>query len=102
MNAQQAPTGWQTLSARQASRFDPVQTALKIKNSRIGGITQSAKRIAMTVSAEFSGEENRFARSQPTMPVVEPGGGRVAAGSRRRKAVSTALIPTAPPAPRGG
>src|SRR4051794_17196932 len=92
MKVQHAPTGWPTLSARQESRFEPVQTASKRRKFRIGGRIQMTKARAARVMIVLGMDEKSFARAQAMMPTDEMGGGSVSACSRRRNSASTALI----------
>ena len=54
------------------------------RNRNSGGTIQAMKRIAISVSAILSGDENKFARSQPNTPARDDGGGRLNAGAWRK------------------
>src|ERR1700733_3408173 len=85
MKAQQAPGVGLPGDARQALRSAPVQVASMRKNRNSGGTTHAMKRTQIRVSTTLNGDENRLARSQPTIPDRVFGGGKVSAGDRRRK-----------------
>src|SRR5579864_9242851 len=68
----------------QASRSAPDQVASMRRKRTTGGTIQARKRIAISVSAMLNGDENRLARSQPSMPARDDGGGRFAAGAWRK------------------
>ena len=63
-------------TSRQASRSLPVHTASMNRNLTSRGSTQASSSAIRMVSAILNGVENRFARSQPTAPVIAAGGGR--------------------------
>src|SRR5271167_4824655 len=84
-NAQHAPITGCSGGARQTSPSLPDHTASMRKNRSSGGTTQAMHRMQTSVSAILPGDENRFARIQPTAPARLCGGGKRSAGVVRRK-----------------
>ena len=74
-NAQQAPAS-PFGPPRHASRSVPLHTASMNRNRITGGMTRISRPRMASVSRVLSGDENRFARSQPIGPVVATGAGR--------------------------
>ena len=69
---------------KQASRSAPDHTASKMKKRSKGGAIQTMAAMQMMVSAILTGDENRLARIQPSMPVLATGAGNNWAGASRR------------------
>jgi hypothetical protein len=80
MNVQQAPSGL----ALQAS-LPPIQTALKMSQSRAPKINQTPNPPIKIVSKELKGVENKLLRIHPKNPTVLAGAGRLGANSLRTK-----------------
>src|SRR5262245_60030017 len=77
---QQAPPGAQSEKAGARVPFSTstgkVQVALKISQSRAGGITRYSRYSATSVSTISSGDDNRLLRTQATGPATLIGGGK--------------------------
>src|SRR5580692_8353572 len=100
---QQAPTGWPTVSARQALRSVPCQTASTSRKRSAGTTVNQISSAPTTVSRILVGELNRRVRRKPTKPVVFTGAGfsgtswlRTKTTSLMRQA-SCAKTPAEPP-----
>src|SRR4029077_5195575 len=82
--------------SRHASRSVPLHTASISRNLTNSGMTQANNRPIKIVSAILNRVENSFSRSQPSTPVIAPGGGRGAILAPRTNAISlTARSPSA-------
>src|SRR6195256_6595637 len=77
-NGQQAPTACPTLSARQAVRSLPVQTASTSMNLSAGTTMNHSASALTIVIRMLVGELNNRVRRKPTKPVVLIGAGRSA------------------------
>ncbi len=62
MNGQQAPTSRPTVSARQSTRLDPVQTASMNRNFTVGHASATTMTMLTSVSAALNGPSNSRAR----------------------------------------
>jgi len=62
MNGQQAPTSRPTVSGRQSSRLDPVQTASMNRNFTVGHASAATMTMLRSVSAVLNGPSNSRAR----------------------------------------
>src|SRR5580704_17169386 len=102
MKAQHAPGSGLPGDARQAVRSAPDHVASTTRNLINGGTTHAIRSTQRNVNKQLSGDENRFARSQPTAPDRVTGGGKRSAGVWRKKycEVSAAVL-IAVTVPRG-
>src|SRR5215470_14280185 len=85
-NAQHAPGSGRASEARQASRSVPLQVASTMRNLRSGGTIHTISRMTRIVIRMLNGPENRFARAQPSAPVMVIGGGSASVGTVRTNA----------------
>src|SRR5437016_13140250 len=84
-NAQHAPASGRASEARQASRSVPLQVASRMRNLSSGGTIHTISRMTKIVIRMLNGPENRFARTQPSAPVMAIGGGSASIGMVRTK-----------------
>src|ERR1019366_7059023 len=91
------------MTSRQASRSLPVQTASISRNLTSSGITHASSSAISMVKIILNGLDSRFARNQPSAPVIATGGGLAVMVAPRTNLIwVTARLPSAivmPPSP---
>ena len=74
MNGQQAPTSRPTVSERQSTRLDPVQTASTNRNFIVGHTSATMMTMLTSVSAVLNGPSNSRARVRAGAAALAGGG----------------------------
>ncbi len=83
MNGQQAPTSRPTVSGRQSTRLDPLQTASRRRNFTVGQTSAAMMTALTSVSTVLNTPSNRRARVHVRGSLLTTGGGSGSTTARR-------------------